>query len=80
MKAIALPKLPEFDRLLIACMTAHSTLQRCRHVQRQRQALARLSDDHLRDIGLNREDVERELARSYWDTPVVRHRSDRLMP
>jgi uncharacterized protein YjiS (DUF1127 family) len=33
---------------------------------KSRQALAMLSDHMLRDIGLTRADVERELMRPFW--------------
>lgn len=36
-------------------------------VWRERQALSQLSDDDLRDIGLTRADVEREVRRRPWD-------------
>jgi uncharacterized protein YjiS (DUF1127 family) len=35
-------------------------------LRRQRRALARLENHLLDDIGLTRDDVERELARSIW--------------
>ena len=35
---------------------------------RQRQALHRLHDRILRDIGLSRPDVEREAAKSFWQS------------
>ena len=37
-----------------------------REVRRQRRALARLENHLLDDIGLTRDDVERELSRSIW--------------
>ena len=39
----------------------------CRETAHQRQALERLDDDRLRDIGLTRADVEREIGRRPWD-------------
>ena len=33
---------------------------------RQRRHLARLDDRMLKDIGLNRADVEREIAKPFW--------------
>ena len=39
-----------------------------RFAKRQsRRDLSRLSDHYLRDIGLTREQVEREVKRSFWD-------------
>lgn len=35
-------------------------------LHRSRQALARLDDDQLRDIGLSRADVATELRRPFW--------------
>jgi uncharacterized protein YjiS (DUF1127 family) len=37
---------------------------------RQRQELARLSDDALKDIGLSRADIEQEVARPFWYDPM----------
>ena len=34
---------------------------------RQREHLARLDDDALRNIGLTREDVRRETAKFFWE-------------
>jgi len=39
---------------------------------RQRQRLAALSDEMLKDIGLSRADVEAESARPFWDEPSRR--------
>jgi uncharacterized protein YjiS (DUF1127 family) len=36
----------------------------------QRQELARLSDDTLKDIGMSRADIEREVARPFWYDPM----------
>lgn len=36
----------------------------------ERQLLASLSDDALKDIGLNRGDVERERAAHFWQDPL----------
>lgn len=38
-------------------------------VRRSRIDLDRLSDEHLRDIGLTREDLEAEMAKPIWDVP-----------
>nr|WP_319250103.1 DUF1127 domain-containing protein [uncultured Celeribacter sp.] len=40
-----------------------------REIARQRRALANLSDEQLKDIGLSRADVEREAERPFWDAP-----------
>ncbi len=36
-------------------------------VARQRRALAELDDHQLADIGISREDAEREANRAFWD-------------
>ena len=41
-------------------------------VRRERQALSRLSDHELADIGLTREQAWDEAARSFWDLPKSR--------
>lgn len=38
-------------------------------VARQRSALARLDNDALTDIGLTRDEAQREAARPFWDAP-----------
>ncbi len=35
----------------------------------QRRTLARLDDHQLHDIGITREEAQRESARSFWDLP-----------
>lgn len=39
-------------------------------VRRTRIDLSRLTDAQLHDVGLTRDDVEAELARSAWDVPA----------
>ena len=39
---------------------------------RQRQQLASLSDEMLKDIGLSRADIEPEVSRPFWDEPFRR--------
>ncbi|KAF0865508.1 DUF1127 domain-containing protein [Pseudomonas sp. LD120] len=39
-------------------------------VARERRMLAGLSDTALRDLGLSRADVEREVTRPFWDDPM----------
>nr|WP_297845026.1 DUF1127 domain-containing protein [Pseudomonas sp.] len=36
----------------------------------QRQELARLSDDALKDIGMSRADIEQEVSRPFWYDPM----------
>ncbi|GGM02279.1 hypothetical protein GCM10009425_11960 [Pseudomonas asuensis] len=36
---------------------------------RQRQTLAMLSDDALKDLGLSRADAEQESRKSFWEGP-----------
>jgi uncharacterized protein YjiS (DUF1127 family) len=43
-------------------------------VSRERRALAALSDETLKDIGLSRADTYRESTRSFWDLPADRMR------
>ena len=43
------------------------TLLRWQELARQRRALARLDDRMLKDVGLSRADVARELGRRFWD-------------
>ncbi|MFC3284828.1 DUF1127 domain-containing protein [Litchfieldella rifensis] len=42
-------------------------LSRWSRLRRERRQLRELSDAMLRDIGLTREDVERESRRPFWD-------------
>lgn len=46
---------------------AFAWLAACRETARQRHALEMLDDDRLRDIGLSRADVAREIGRNPWD-------------
>lgn len=39
------------------------------NLSKQRRDLANLSDDALRDIGITREQAEKEAQRSTWDAP-----------
>ncbi|WP_172292619.1 DUF1127 domain-containing protein [Pseudoruegeria sp. HB172150] len=39
-------------------------------VQRQRTQLGQLDDHMLHDIGLSREDADREASRPVWDAPA----------
>jgi len=38
-------------------------------VSRQRRELVRMSDQQLHDIGVTRDDAEREANRPFWDLP-----------
>lgn len=49
-----------------------------RQIARERKALARLSDDQLRDIGLSRKDALRESSRSVFEIPANRLKRKRL--
>ena len=46
-----------------------SAFARALDVWRQRRALERLDDAALRDLGLTRADVSREVARPLWSLP-----------
>lgn len=39
-------------------------------LHRERQLLAGLSDDALKDIGLSRADIQQESERPFWDDPM----------
>jgi uncharacterized protein YjiS (DUF1127 family) len=47
-------------------------VRRWHRLYRQRQQLASLSDEMLKDIGLSRADVETEINRPFWDEPFRR--------
>ncbi|ROM50558.1 hypothetical protein BK648_10435 [Pseudomonas poae] len=46
------------------------TVARWQVLYRERQLLASLSDDALKDIGLNRADVEQERHLPFWEDPL----------
>lgn len=48
-------------------VTWRTKFSRWRQLRRERYALRYLSDDMLKDIGLSREDVQRESRRPFWD-------------
>ena len=50
--------------------TIKRVLSRWLTLYHQRQELARLSDDALKDIGVSRADIEREIARPFWYDPM----------
>ncbi|MEB0048477.1 MULTISPECIES: DUF1127 domain-containing protein [unclassified Pseudomonas] len=39
-------------------------------LHRERELLASLSDEALKDIGVSRADVEQESIRPFWDDPI----------
>ncbi|NWA27791.1 DUF1127 domain-containing protein [Pseudomonas gingeri] len=43
-------------------------------VSRERQILAALNDDALKDMGLSRADVEQETHQHFWDDPMSKGR------
>jgi uncharacterized protein YjiS (DUF1127 family) len=47
-------------------------LRRWHSLYRQRQQLAAMSDEMLKDIGLSRADIETEVSRPFWDEPFSR--------
>lgn len=47
-------------------------LGRWNALHRQRQQLAAMSDEMLKDIGLSRADIETEVSRPFWDEPFSR--------
>ncbi len=49
-------------------------LVRWHEVSRERQVLAALSDDALKDMGLSRADVEQETHRHFWSDPLGKGR------
>ncbi|AHL75070.1 hypothetical protein CH92_08125 [Stutzerimonas stutzeri] len=51
---------------------AWQRVSRWHALYRQRQQLAALSDDMLKDIGLSRADIETEANRPFWDEPYRR--------
>lgn len=47
---------------------------RMAELRRERRALARLSPDLLRDVGLSEGDAAREAARPFWDMSTLERR------
>ena len=56
-------------RLARALNRTIATLAAWRDVARQRRSLRDLNDHLLKDIGLSRADVLREMRRPFWDLP-----------
>jgi uncharacterized protein YjiS (DUF1127 family) len=52
----------------MASLKAH--VLRWRQLHHERQLLASLSDDALKDIGLSRADIQQEAERPFWDDPM----------
>lgn len=65
---------PSFNlqSLSVAALGAWARLVRWQMLHRQRQQLAALSDEMLKDIGRSRADVEAEVSRLFWDDPLRR--------
>jgi uncharacterized protein YjiS (DUF1127 family) len=56
-----------------ASFTQHNVLShllRWYELYQQRQALARMSDATLHDLGLSRADIQQEAERHFWDDPL----------
>jgi uncharacterized protein YjiS (DUF1127 family) len=62
---IEIARQPLFWRLWLAVRTAILWLDRVIERRNQRLTLAELTDEQLEDIGLTRDDVERE-CRPFW--------------
>ncbi|WP_029404784.1 DUF1127 domain-containing protein [Stutzerimonas stutzeri] len=63
--------IPHFS-LAAMLRAAWQQLRRWNSLYRQRQQLASLSDEMLKDIGLSRADIESETIRPFWDEPFRR--------
>ncbi|MBA1235748.1 DUF1127 domain-containing protein [Pseudomonas stutzeri] len=65
---------PSFNlqSLSVVAHAAWARLVRWQMLHRQRQQLAALSDEMLKDIGRSRADVEAEVSRPFWDDPLRR--------
>ncbi|WP_417791767.1 DUF1127 domain-containing protein [Stutzerimonas xanthomarina] len=63
--------IPRFS-LAATLRAAWQQLGRWHALYRQRQQLASLSDEMLKDIGLSRADIETETIRPFWDEPFRR--------
>ncbi|MGN8273930.1 DUF1127 domain-containing protein [Pseudomonas sp. SMV71] len=64
--------------LLIDKLSSHSfsisgllhKFSRWYELHHERELLAGMSDEALKDIGVSRADVEREVVRPFWDDPM----------
>ncbi len=68
-ESLAFVRRPSFTMLLSA---AWQRVGRWRALYRQRQQLAAMSDEMLKDIGLSRADIACEASRPFWDDPLHR--------
>ncbi|MGI9405553.1 MAG: DUF1127 domain-containing protein [Hyphomicrobiaceae bacterium] len=59
---------------LLARLATHFNL--LAQINRERRDLQKLDDRQLRDVGITREDANREASRPYWDVPVERMRTN----
>lgn len=50
--------------------TLHCRLARWLELHRQRQLLAQMSNEALKDLGLSRADIMEEAERPFWDDPL----------
>jgi len=66
-----LPSLSQHSLTVIA-RSAWAQLVRWQTLYSQRQQLAALSDELLKDIGHSRADIEAEVSRPFWDDPLKR--------
>ncbi|ENA29607.1 MULTISPECIES: DUF1127 domain-containing protein [Pseudomonas] len=57
---------------LLFWQKTHGVIRAWREQARQRQTLAMLSDDALKDLGLSRADAEREGSKWFWEGPFSR--------
>ena len=62
----AAPAAGAFD-LRASATSLWTAVQRWRDLARSRRALSRLSEDQLRDVGLDAEMAHREAGRPFWD-------------
>ena len=58
--------------LIVLLRAVIRRVERWHALYRQRQQLAALGDDALKDIGLSRADIESEVNRPFWDDPLQR--------
>ena len=58
--------------LVAVLRAAMRQIKRWYELHRQRQQLASLNDEMLKDIGLSRADIEPEVNRPFWDEPFRR--------
>lgn len=63
---------PVLSRLSTPALHMLKWLKRAFNVHMQRRSLLSLSDQQLRDIGLERNEAECEASRAFWDLPTQR--------